>query len=1154
MNTSHANSEVRFFGKTDQDTNLRDMRPGDYFDSLNIRNGMGAERGAVSNIKGNDSVAYTLGTGRNKCVGFEEDKRCRTGVYFIWNEFGDHRLVRYFIEDGTIHELMKGSLLDFDEDRYIQARIVDGKFLYWTDSFADKNSLTGSVNKKINMEKADKTGKLLCWEFVLGVDANATGASWDINTTEFDGTPILPVQTLYTVPAGPPTLQAVIDALIIAFDGIGFDATQCGERTLEVCARSTNVIAYVVPAGAPQPISRWIASNFYSDIFITTEMLDIRKPLPKTYPVPRMVNDTSVLQNKIFGFNFQFRYRILFDDGETSEWGPVSYVPTNFWFVDDPYVAASFVTDNAERFTKITLDFLETIIDSQYWRNFAKRIEIAVRYGQDEVWKSVDVLNLNDLEPGNMEYDFLNDGSYTVIPSTDSSSGDVQNIKQFSFSPRISSSLEVIHEDDDTYKLALSGNLEDYDMPECPEADIQLVSFLYPNTIGAGDQTSERKFLKKGGVYNIGIVYYDLHRKSPVQHLGQIRVPYDRDNWYYPTIQMTTPAPSWAIGFKYVISKEQVRSQYVQFPAWIVKNWIIDPDDPSNNSATTFGAGDATHIGFSFSIEDLSDDKLNFLFEEQNRDKVFIPALGDRLQLIKSFPNQLAANTLINPANWDVHNYKVAGYNLTYPIPGSAAPDRFTVYIENDQSLNVENTDGVDGYFVVEIYRPNSVDDKIYYDFSDYEDIVNHGNVISVQDRGDTYAVDRYYYNGIGPVGLQGYDIAPEVERPNLHRLTDITGWDWGLPNIEDPNFQERFKSSSVRTSDSYIPNGSINGLSSFRALDYITLNRDFGPIQATRLVDSVFLAICSYKSQSIYVGRDEAIDRSGGVLTTRTDRLLNIAKESRYDLGTLNPESVCVNQGVLYAYDEYSGKVWRYTTGNGQNPIVRGREIFFRDLAKSRIAGNRQTSKVYGGFQEEFKTYYLTFDTQFTIGFKEDGENSGWSGNYSWIPEMHGAIGLQYLTIKDGTLWLHESDAVDYNNFYGVQYDSNVVAVWAPEGSMVKIPWNVQEQADSLWSLPLIEVEPTDSYPGGMESRLKANRWHLYEGQYWADFLRDYTDPAQEFSTIVPADLKATTALLKGRVLRGSAMKLTFQLEDSTILSKLRLAKIQFTPSQSTQ
>ena len=71
------------------------------------------------------------------------------------------------------------------------------------------------------------------------------------------------------------------------------------------------------------------------------------------------------------------------------------------------------------------------------------------------------------------------------------------------------------------------------------------------------------------------------------------------------------------------------------------------------------------------------------------------------------------------------------------------------------------------------------------------------------------------------------------------------------------------------------------------------------------------------------------------------------------------------------------------------------------------------------------------------TISYSEDVK--GWTSFKSFIPEQGLSLSKQYFTIKNGRLYHHNESTVDYNNFYGLQYDSHITTIMNDEPSLIK-------------------------------------------------------------------------------------------------------------------
>ena len=161
-----------FTGVMDQDSDDHLISRDDYRYALNINNGYGATPGAVENLRGTTSVAFTLPSGTNTVIGAVENKQRTQLIYFVHNSNGNHRILRYTPSSNSVDVIAKGSALNFALSNKIHsAAIVDGRLLYWVDGYAAVGgTITGNRPRKINLDKATKSAsKKATYEIYAGL-------------------------------------------------------------------------------------------------------------------------------------------------------------------------------------------------------------------------------------------------------------------------------------------------------------------------------------------------------------------------------------------------------------------------------------------------------------------------------------------------------------------------------------------------------------------------------------------------------------------------------------------------------------------------------------------------------------------------------------------------------------------------------------------------------------------------------------------------------------------------------------------------------------------------------------------------------------------------------------------------------------------------
>ena len=303
-------------------------------------------------------------------------------------------------------------------------------------------------------------------------------------------------------------------------------------------------------------------------------------------------------------------------------------------------------------------------------------------------------------------------------------------------------------------------------------------------------------------------------------------------------------------------------------------------------------------------------------------------------------------------------------------------------------------------------------------------------------------------------------------------------------------------------------------------------------------------LAIAQFKTQPIYIAKDRLMDLSNNALIGRTARMLNLARELRFDLGTHHPESIEVDVGLCFAFDEFSGKQWMYSA-NGQTPISDYKKTnYYHELAKGRFLGGEIISK----FQREHGSLLTTFAGDGIITWGFDDRKNGYGSEFSFQPERYGKVGLVFVSFKDGALWRHEDEVVARSNYYGVQYRNMARVVINPEPLSAKIWWNVKIGSDKKFFIPVITTPISDLNASGQLSELIENKFINYEGLWFADFLRDINDNSDALSAATDVE-----KLLRGQHLRSEVLILELENFEQGKDFLLNSVEVEYTLSHDT-
>lgn len=148
-----------------------------------------------------------------------------------------------------------------------------------------------------------------------------------------------------------------------------------------------------------------------------------------------------------------------------------------------------------------------------------------------------------------------------------------------------------------------------------------------------------------------------------------------------------------------------------------------------------------------------------------------------------------------------------------------------------------------------------------------------------------------------------------------------------------------------------------------------------------------------------------------------------------------------------------------------------------------------------------------------YTICFDDYGNK--FLSKFEFAPDVFGSDGQTMLWFKNGSLYTNETNETR-GNFFGINYPAKIKIAYNQNPLATKEYFSMREQSSSCWIASNITIEPYEGKPNGMQSRLKSNRFKRYQGDYFADFLRNLLDPRF---------LSEDEALFKGEWLVGKVI-----------------------------
>lgn len=175
------------------------------------------------------------------------------------------------------------------------------------------------------------------------------------------------------------------------------------------------------------------------------------------------------------------------------------------------------------------------------------------------------------------------------------------------------------------------------------------------------------------------------------------------------------------------------------------------------------------------------------------------------------------------------------------------------------------------------------------------------------------------------------------------------------------------------------------------------------------------------------------------------------------------------------------------------------------------------------------------------TYAFSEDGKR--WVGNRSFVPEMYCKFITDLFSFTSGTMWIHNSADVPFNNFYAVQYSSIIKYYVNINPTEIKQFFTMRQKSNKPWSVTEAYIEPTEGKSTGQRSRLKKGNFKALQGDYFACFLKNMNDP--RFGNELDA-------LMKGGDIQGNYLEITLENDDVTEV-RLLSVDVEVAPHQYT-
>lgn len=505
---------------------------------------------------------------------------------------------------------------------------------------------------------------------------------------------------------------------------------------------------------------------------------------------------------------------------------------------------------------------------------------------------------------------------------------------------------------------------------------------------------------------------------------------------------------------------------------------------------------------------------------------------GDRIKFIASF-------------NWTSYQYDLFYELFDVEIDELGLDEATGVY--DIRLFNFDMARVATGGFrlIVEVYRPRKnlpeEDTAIFHEIGEKYDIVNGQHEITQGyfEKGDVY-FRRIYGDttALQRVNVESFDFSDYY---------DSVVCDIGRPQVIDKNMKrERYK-SELRHGGLFVQNSKINDLCKFKAEDYETLTEKYGAITKLKEIGFTLKVLQEAKINSIFLGREELMQaiHQGATIIAGITEVLGSISPSDDNWGCQNPESVFTNGARMYFADVNNGAIIR-SAPNGMFSIsTYGINDHIKDLFNEL---SLSTSIIFGFYDGKYNEVCFSIQDQKTGGYIYDPihkdsiifietPTNKWTFRDYWEEkilfggvvinrgaDMFASEGQSLISWMNGEFYLHDNNSLRgtfYNAFHPqyIEIPSNI------EPLQDKIFDSIAYVSNKKWEYSggaIIEMSigATDNYPTGMFSKLMADNFVQYEGEYRAAILKDMFTDANLISPV--ADLKQ---LFNGRSMRGNSV-----------------------------
>lgn len=1102
-----------FIGGLDLDTSLHSLRKDVYIDATNITRDAiaGNQDLAITNLIGNKIVSYSLPAGTNKCIGAFGFLLRNQVIYFVYNSNGHHLILLYSDTTRTITKIFENltdsagvDILGFIIYRKITSIAIyprdEGDLLFFLDSLGRPTGLNianfiAVLYTPVTREIIDiiKAPPLSPPSAVYGNDTTVRNNS--LRKKEFR------FKTIFVYDDFEESVPSPISIVPLPLNIL--------DPVYTNVVTNNNVIYLSLYSGAKNVakvkllMSYAEASNDWSDF---VEVVNIDKAAQ------------SISDNVYFPLSF-------YNDSVYPVYNQVrsiqiqDYVPELANAMDMPngnVLAFGGITEGYDR--TLVPNVVNTILTTPASGGSTGNLNGVVSILQDGLLQTFAIAFSGIPIAGtviNVRVRQVNTGTVFLAATYTSIAGDTAN----SIAAAISASFNGLGQ---VFSAFATSNVVvvQTNAPLDPKRVFESIEILPPavsainNSIATWLWSTSR---------NIGIVYYDKNGKTNgVLYNAKVTFPAYAESGSnvllpYINTKIYHIPPIWAASFTFVFTQDSV--PYNKF--WECSDVITTEANYLYFNVTNFDINSAKNP--------TTAQVLSYTFQD-----------GDRMRLIK--------NTFSGVVFSDTFDSDVIGL-VTDPKINSVDTIGKFIKIKNVAPFNTIGYG--DKFFVIELWRPGqasaNLENQVYFECGRQYPVLLpgtanrvHGGEVTDQTLTGTpgefnfYAGDSYFRPRTIPLSDTGFATFSVQDRNFVDFYLSAVSSLQGRPSAIDINARRAYFGATIRHGEEYQVNTNVNGLNQFLPSSLIEASYSYGDIGRLVVKDKKLVIL-----QTSKIGFSPLFSQihkeAGGTLIAQTDVLLNPIQyyAGDYGIGTAFA-SVSSYNFAIYGIDNLKGVVWRLSN-DGLIPI----SVLYKinSFCTDELPLRTGLYTVIGAFSQKSNNYVFSLEAtdtrpQVTLAFDED--SNSFDGKISLFADYMVTLGTQFISFKDGQLYTHDNSAF-YNQFFGVDYESNITMVFNTQGLEKKTWEAITEVANVKWDCPLIYTN-VESYAGQrQETNLNVGEIKPYESN---------------FSGSIKRDINSRKGKINGDIIKGNYIAIKFRVQNASNLIYLSIVSVRYVDS----